>query len=66
MAPAAALATATSIAAEVCGLGTRKGRVGPGYDADLVVVDGDPLTDVAALTRVDTVVLRREPVLPPR
>jgi imidazolonepropionase-like amidohydrolase len=62
MAPADALASATSVAAQVCGLGARKGRVVPGYDADLILVDGDPLTDIAALTRVDTVVLRGEPV----
>jgi imidazolonepropionase-like amidohydrolase len=35
----------------VCGLGDRKGRVRPGYDADLLIVDGDPLTDLAALLR---------------
>jgi imidazolonepropionase-like amidohydrolase len=57
MAPAAALASATSLAAEACGLGDRKGRVRPGYDADLLLVDGDPLVDIDALTRVDTVIL---------
>jgi imidazolonepropionase-like amidohydrolase len=49
--PAAALATATSVAADVCGLGARKGRIRAGYDADLVIVGGDPLTDVGALAR---------------
>ncbi|MEK0097043.1 amidohydrolase family protein [Streptomyces sp. A475] len=57
MAAADALATATSVAARACGLGGRKGRVRTGYDADLIVVDGDPFTDMAALTRLDVTVL---------
>ena len=46
MSPAEALTAGTSTAAQVCGLGDRKGRVRPGYDADLLAVDGDPLTDL--------------------
>ncbi|WP_406314644.1 amidohydrolase family protein [Streptomyces sp. NBC_00118] len=57
MAAADALASATSVAARACGLGDRKGRVRTGYDADLVVVDGDPFTDMAALNRADVTVL---------
>jgi imidazolonepropionase-like amidohydrolase len=48
---AAALATATSLAAQACGLGDRKGRLWAGYDADLLVVDGDPVAGIAALSR---------------
>jgi imidazolonepropionase-like amidohydrolase len=47
-----ALASATSIAAEACGLGERKGRLRTGYDADLLLVDGDPTADIDALSRV--------------
>jgi len=47
-----ALASATSLAAHSCRLGDRKGRLHPGYDADLTVVDGDPHTSIAALTAV--------------
>lgn len=54
---AAALATATSVAARVCGLGDRKGRLATGYDADLLLVDGDVGADPSALHRVETVVL---------
>jgi imidazolonepropionase-like amidohydrolase len=53
----AALATATSLAAGACGLGDRKGSLRAGYDADLVLVDGDPLTDIAALRAVRAVYL---------
>lgn len=54
--PAAeALSSVTSLAAAACGVGDRKGRLAAGYDADLVAVDGDPLTDVTALLRVTAV-----------
>jgi imidazolonepropionase-like amidohydrolase len=60
--PAAdALASATSRAADVCGLGGRKGWLRAGYDADLVVVDGDPLTDIRALAAVSAVYLNGQP-----
>lgn len=52
-----ALASATSIAAQVCGVGTSKGRLRAGYDADLLLVDGNPLSDVRALTNVATVMV---------
>jgi imidazolonepropionase-like amidohydrolase len=57
-----ALATATSGAAQACGVGARKGRLAPGYDADLLVVDGDLEIDVTALLRPRSVLLRSLPV----
>lgn len=48
---AGALRAGTHVAAQVCGLGDRKGRVAPGFDADLLAVDGDPLADIAALLK---------------
>jgi imidazolonepropionase-like amidohydrolase len=56
--PGAALASATSTAARACGVERRTGRLAAGLDADLLVVDGDPLTDIAALRSVRTVVSR--------
>ena len=38
---AATLVAATFAAARVCGLGHRKGLLQDGFDADLIVVDGD-------------------------
>jgi imidazolonepropionase-like amidohydrolase len=58
MSPVEALRASTSVAAAVCGLGHRKGRLEPGYDADVLAVDGDPLTDPAALHRVVGVYIR--------
>jgi imidazolonepropionase-like amidohydrolase len=43
LAPAEALRAITSRAAAAIGLGGRKGRLAPGYDADVLAVDGDPL-----------------------
>lgn len=47
----AALASATALAADTCGLGDRKGRLRAGYDADLLVVDGDPVADISRLAQ---------------
>ena len=56
--PADALAAATGVAARACGLDDRTGRLAPGLDADLLMVDGDPLTDITALQRPRLVVSR--------
>ena len=53
-----ALHAVTGRAAQVVGLGDRKGRLAPGYDADILAVDGDPLTDPAALHRIRAVYIR--------
>jgi imidazolonepropionase-like amidohydrolase len=57
-APAEALATATSVAADDCGLAGTTGRLAASYDADVLVVDGDLETDVAALSRPVRVLVR--------
>jgi imidazolonepropionase-like amidohydrolase len=62
MSPVEALTAATSRAAQVCGLGDRKGRLAPRFDADLLAVDGDPLREPAALRRVRAVFVRGERV----
>ncbi|WP_246636763.1 amidohydrolase family protein [Actinoplanes hulinensis] len=46
MSPDAALAAATSIPARVFGL-TDRGRIAPGFRADLLLVDGDPTSDIS-------------------
>ena len=58
LSPAEALRAITSSAAGVCGLGHRKGRIAPGFDADILAVDGDPITDPQALHRIRAVYAR--------
>jgi imidazolonepropionase-like amidohydrolase len=55
---AEALRMITSAAAGVIGLGHRKGRIAPGFDADILAVDGDPITDPDALHRISAVYAR--------
>ncbi|WP_323393570.1 amidohydrolase family protein [Streptomyces jumonjinensis] len=50
------IAMATAEAADALGLGGHTGRLAPGYSADLLVVDGDPLDDLGRLGDVRTVV----------
>jgi imidazolonepropionase-like amidohydrolase len=45
------LQSATSIGAEILGESGRLGVVAPGATADLIVVDGDPLSDISVLDR---------------
>jgi imidazolonepropionase-like amidohydrolase len=52
MTPAQALATATTNAAALLRMPTKLGRVAPGFYADIVAVDGDPLRDITELERV--------------
>jgi imidazolonepropionase-like amidohydrolase len=49
MTPAQALASATTIPAALLGMETALGAVAPGYFADLVAVEGDPLGDINVL-----------------
>jgi imidazolonepropionase-like amidohydrolase len=59
-----ALVAASSSAATAIGLGRSKGRLRRGYDADVIVVDGDLAADLTALQHVRQVVLRGVPVSP--
>ena len=51
-APMAAIQSLTSLAAESMNLQREIGAIAPGLQADLVAVEGNPLTDVTALQRV--------------
>ena len=54
--PQRALAAATTRAAAVLGQDQRIGRLAPGYRADLLITDRDPLTDLRALRTVRSVI----------
>ena len=56
--PMGALVSANSLAADALGMGDRLGALAPGYEADIIALDGDPLTDLTAVRRV-VFVMRR-------
>lgn len=50
--PMDAIVSATSISADSLGLARLIGTIAPGFDADLVAVNGNPLDDITAVRRV--------------
>jgi imidazolonepropionase-like amidohydrolase len=51
----AALMSATSLSAKSLGLGNQIGTIAPGMQADIIAMDGDPLTDPTSVRRVEFV-----------
>ena len=51
MTPTQALATATTNAAVLLRMGDKLGAIAPGYFADIVAVEGNPLNDIRVITR---------------
>jgi imidazolonepropionase-like amidohydrolase len=56
MTPAQALSAGTIQAAQVLGLEVDRGSIAVGKRADLIAVEGDPLSDIRAMLKVRTVV----------
>ena len=46
------MVSANSLAAEAMGLGDPIGSIEQGMQADIIALDGDPLTDITAVRRV--------------
>jgi imidazolonepropionase-like amidohydrolase len=55
MTPAQALRTATTEPAAMLGMEKSLGAVAPGFFADIVAVEGDPLADITAITKRENV-----------
>lgn len=55
--PMQALETATTNPAQLLGLSKTWGRVAPGYIANLVLLNADPLADISNTQKIDSVVL---------
>ncbi|MGE5603328.1 MAG: amidohydrolase family protein [Nitrososphaerales archaeon] len=62
--PMEVIEASTRRAAWVCGHGDELGALTPGKLADIVIVDGDPLTDIAAMGRVVAVIKGGQVVMP--
>ncbi|MCI0434217.1 MAG: amidohydrolase family protein, partial [Gemmatimonadetes bacterium] len=52
MTPLDALQSATTRAAELFGIANRTGRIAPGFEADLIVLERNPLDDIVAVQDV--------------
>jgi imidazolonepropionase-like amidohydrolase len=50
--PMAAMVSANSLGAEALGLSDQIGSIAPGFQADIIALDGDPLKDITAVRRV--------------
>jgi len=60
-----AVASATAVAAQACGLAHVTGRLQPGLAADILVVDGNLERDIAVLQRPAMVLIRGNPLTSP-
>jgi len=65
MTPIEAIRSATTVAADLLGTTGKSGAVEPGAWADLVAVEGDPLSDVSVLSRIDWVMKNGQVVRSP-
>src|SRR5690348_8790219 len=52
MDPMAAMVSANSLGAEALGMADQIGAIGPGLQADIIALDGDPVKDITAVRRV--------------
>jgi imidazolonepropionase-like amidohydrolase len=52
MDPMAALVSASSLGAQALGLDAQIGSIAPGFEADIIALNGDPLKDITAVRRV--------------
>jgi imidazolonepropionase-like amidohydrolase len=50
-----AIMSTTSVNAEAMGMKSQIGTLAPGFEADIIAIDGDPLKDITALRRVQFV-----------
>ena len=60
--PKNALIAATGHAAKLLGAGNRLGAIRPGYDATLLLVEGNPLEDISYTERISVVLFQGERV----
>ena len=59
-----ALQVATRDAANISQLGSQKGQIRTGYDADILLVDGDPTTNIADIRNLVMVITQGKAIYP--
>ena len=62
MSPRDALIAATKGGPDLLGVASETGTLDPGKSADLIAVEGDPLVDPSAVTRIDYVMVQGNPI----
>jgi imidazolonepropionase-like amidohydrolase len=62
MTPRQVLVSATTGAADLLGVANEVGTLEAGKSADLIAIDGDPMPDIAAVTRVGYVMSQGKPI----
>lgn len=62
--PMEAIQAATSVPARVMGLEKESGSIGPGKRADILIVDGDPLSNISDIRKVSLVFANGRPFRP--
>ena len=62
MSPRDALVAATKGGPDLMGLSSETGTLDTGKSADLITVDGDPLTDPTAVQRIGYVMVEGRPI----
>jgi imidazolonepropionase-like amidohydrolase len=50
--PMAAMVSANSLGAEALGMADQIGSIGPGLQADIIALEGDPLKDITTVRRI--------------
>ena len=60
--PAIALQAATYNAARLIGAGNRIGLIKEGYDANLLLVDGNPLKEIKQIESIQSVIFKGEEI----
>jgi len=63
MSPMDAIKAATSVSAELLGIGKRTGSIKSGFEADFIAIERDPIADIKNLQDILLVINNGKPVV---